>query len=109
MRVRENFALAADYQPSLKETTLFFQTIQSKLHFACTVHTAAELIYQRADVRQPHMGLSSYKCEDMRKSDVMVAKNYLNQDEVSELNRVVNMCLDFVEDQARRSPTGVSV
>lgn len=87
---------------SVKETTLFFQTIQNKLHFACTGHTAAELIHQRADANQPHMGLSSYKGEEVRKSDVTVAKNYLNQDEVSELNRVVNMWLDFAEDQARR-------
>ncbi|MCH6194494.1 virulence RhuM family protein [Serratia sp. X10] len=102
LRVREIFALAADYQPSLKETTLFFQTIQNKLHFACTGHTDAELIHQRADANQPHMGLSNYKGEEVRKSDVTVAKNYLNQDEVSELNRVVNMWLDFAEDQARR-------
>jgi hypothetical protein len=102
LRVREIFALAADYQPSLKETTLFFQTIQNKLHFACTDYTAAELIHQRADANQPHMGWSNYKGEEVRKSDVTVAKNYLNQDEVSELNRVVNMWLDFAEDQARR-------
>lgn len=102
LRVREIFALAADYQPSLKETTLFFQTIQNKLHFACTGLTAAELIHQRADARQPNMGLTSYKGEEVRKSDVTVAKNYLNQNEVSELNRVVNMWLDFAEDQARR-------
>jgi hypothetical protein len=102
LRVREIFALAADYQPSLKETTQFFQTIQNKLHFACTGHTAAELIHQRADASQPHMGLTSYKGEEVRKSDVTTAKNYLSQDEVSELNRVVNMWLDFAEDQARR-------
>ncbi|RNW16931.1 hydroxyacid dehydrogenase [Citrobacter werkmanii] len=102
LRVREIFALAADYQPSLKETTQFFQTIQNKLHFACTGHTAAELIHQRADASLPHMGLTSYKGEEVRKGDVTVAKNYLTQDEVSELNRVVNMWLDFAEDQARR-------
>ena len=102
LRVREIFALAADYQPSLKETTQFFQTIQNKLHFACTGHTAAELIHNRADASQPHMGLTSYKGEDVRKGDVTIAKNYLSQDEVSELNRVVNMWLDFAEDQARR-------
>ncbi|WP_375602256.1 virulence RhuM family protein [Enterobacter hormaechei] len=102
LRVREIFALAADYQPSLKETTQFFQTIQNKLHFACTGHTAAELIHQRADATQPHMGLTSYKGEEVRKSDVTTAKNYLSQDEVSELNRVVNMWLDFAEDQAKR-------
>ena len=102
LRVREIFALAADYQPSLKETTQFFQTIQNKLHFACTGHTAAELIHQRADATQPHMGLTSDKGEEVRKSDVTTAKNYLSQDEVSELNRVVNMWLDFAEDQAKR-------
>ncbi|HGK4779534.1 TPA: virulence RhuM family protein [Enterobacter cloacae] len=102
LRVREIFALAADYQPSLKETTQFFQTIQNKLHFACTGLTAAELIHQRADATQPYMGLTSYKGEEVRKSDVTTAKNYLYQDEVSELNRVVNMWLDFAEDQAKR-------
>lgn len=102
LRVREIFALAADYQPSLKETTQFFQTIQNKLHFACTGLTAAELIHQRADATQPYMGLTSYKGEEVRKSDVTTAKNYLSQDEVSELNRVVNMWLDFAEDQAKR-------
>ncbi|MEB0772598.1 virulence RhuM family protein [Citrobacter portucalensis] len=102
LRVREIFALAADYQPSLKETTQFFQTIQNKLHFACTGHTAAELIHLRVDASLPHMGLTSYKGEEVRKGDVTVAKNYLTQDEVSELNRVVNMWLDFAEDQARR-------
>ncbi|ORJ52267.1 hydroxyacid dehydrogenase [Kluyvera intermedia] len=102
LRVREIFALAADYQPSLKETTLFFQTIQNKLHFACTGRTAAELINQRADASKPHMGLTSYKSEEVRKSDVTVAKNYLNPEEIGELNRVVNMWLDFAEDQARR-------
>ncbi len=61
LRVREIFALAADYQPSLKETTQFFQVIQNKLHYACTGHTAAELIHLRADASKPHMGLTSYK------------------------------------------------
>lgn len=102
LRVREIFALAADYQPSLKETTQFFQTIQNKLHFACTGYTAAELIHLRANASQPHMGLTRFKGEEVRRSDVTVAKNYLVQDEVSELNRVVTMWLDFAEDQARR-------
>lgn len=102
LRVREIFALAADYQPSLKETTQFFQTIQNKLHFACTGYTAADLIHHRADASQPNMGLTRYKGEDVRKSDVTTAKNYLSQDEVSELNRIVTMWLDFAEDQAKR-------
>ena len=98
LRVREIFALAADYQPSLKETTLFFQTIQNKLHFACTGYTAAELINQRSDASKPHMGLTSYKSEEVRKSDVTVAKNYLNPEEIGELNRVVNMWQVFLHD-----------
>ncbi|MFX0565334.1 virulence RhuM family protein [Kosakonia cowanii] len=102
LRVREIFALAADYQPTLKETTQFFQTIQNKLHFACTGHTAAELIYQRADANKPNMGLTSYKGDEVRKCDVTVAKNFLSQHEVGELNRIVNMWLDFAEDHARR-------
>ena len=102
LRMREIFALAADYQPTLKETTLFFQTIQNKLHFACTGRTAAELIHQRADASQPHMGFTSYKGNEVRKGDVTVAKNYLTQKEVSELNRVANMWLDYAEDQALR-------
>lgn len=102
LRVREIFALAADYQPSLKETTQFFQTIQNKLHFACTGKTAAELIHNRADARLPLMGLTSFKGDDVRKVDVTVAKNYLTQHEIDELNRVVSMWLDFAEDQAKR-------
>ena len=102
LRVREIFALAADYQPSFQDTTQFFQIIQNKLHFACTGHTAAELIHARADASQPHMGLTSYKGQEVRKADVTVAKNYLNSAEVDELNRVVSMWLDFAEDQARR-------
>lgn len=72
--MKEILALAADYQPSLKETTQFFQTIQNKLHFACTGHTAAVLIHQRADVTQSHMGLTSYKGEEVRKSDINTVK-----------------------------------
>ncbi|WP_219909587.1 virulence RhuM family protein [Chromobacterium haemolyticum] len=102
LRVREIFALAADYQPSFQDTTQFFQIIQNKLHFACTGLTAAELIHQRADASQPHMGLTQFKGHEVRKADVTVAKNYLNQQEIDELNRVVSMWLDFAEDQARR-------
>jgi hypothetical protein len=102
LRVREIFALAADYQPSLKETTQFFQIIQNKLHFACTGQTAAELIHQRVDASLPHMGLTHFKGDEVRKADVTIAKNYLKQSEIDELNRVVSMWLDFAEDQAKR-------
>jgi len=102
LRVREIFALAGDYDPVRPETTVFFQTIQNKLHFAATGKTAPELIAERADQAQPNMGLTSWKGEVVRKADVTVAKNYLNQDEITELNRIVTMWLDFAEDQARR-------
>ena len=102
LRVREILALAADYSPSDADTQLFFQTIQNKLHFAATGLTARELIAARADATQPNMGLTSWKSGAVRKSDVFVAKHYLNSDEIQELNRIVVMFLDFAEDQARR-------
>ncbi|MDK2779244.1 MAG: virulence RhuM family protein [Pseudomonadota bacterium] len=102
LRVREIFALAADYEPSLKETTQFFQIIQNKLHYACSGHTAAELIYERADADKPNMGLTSSKGAEVRKGDVTTAKNYLSETEIKELNRIVIMWLDFAEDQAER-------
>jgi hypothetical protein len=102
LRVRELFALAGDYQPGTKATTGFFQTIQNKLHFAATGQTAPELIAGRVDHTKPNMGLATWKGDVVRKADVTVAKNYLNQDEISELNRIVTMWLDFAEDQARR-------
>ncbi|AUR33146.1 hydroxyacid dehydrogenase [Morganella morganii] len=102
LRIKEIFTLAADYEPSNKETTRFFQTIQNKLHFACTGMTAAELIASRADANQPDMGLTNYKAGEVRKTDVTIAKNYLRENELKELNRIVNMWLDFAEDQALR-------
>ncbi len=84
LRVREIFALAADYQPSLKETTQFFKP--SRINCILPVPgIPLELIHKRADASQPHMGLTSYKGEEVRKGDVTVAKNYLTCDEVSEL------------------------
>jgi len=102
LRVREIFALAADYESATDETATFFKIMQNKLHFAATGLTAAELITQRADHGQPNMGLTSWKGNRVVKADVRIAKNYLNADEISELNRIVVMWLDFAEDQARR-------
>lgn len=102
LRVREIFALAADYAPTLAETTRFFSVIQNKLHFAATGMTAAELIASRADHAKPNMGLNTWQKDEVRKTDVMIAKNYLAENEVSELNRIVTMWLDFAEDQATR-------
>lgn len=102
LRVREIFALAGDYQAAATETRLFFQKIQNKLHFAVTGKTAAELVHQRADHSRPHMGLTSFKGKRVTKADTKTAKNYLSEEEVSELNRIVVMWLDFAEDQAKR-------
>jgi hypothetical protein len=102
LRVREILALAADYEPTEPETQVFFQTIQNKLHFAATGKTAAELIAERADSSQPNMGLMAWRTGVVRKGDVTIAKNYLREDEIEELNRIVVMFLDFAEDQARR-------
>ncbi len=102
LQVRNILALAADYSPSDEETQRFFQAVQNKLHYAATGKTAPELIFERADHSKPNMNLTSWKGEVVRKSDVAVAKNYLHEDEITELNRIVTMFLDFAEDQARR-------
>ena len=102
LRVREILALAADYEATEPETQVFFQTIQNKLHFAATGKTAAELIAERADAAQPNMGPKAWHGGVVRKGDVTIAKNYLREDEIEELNRIVVMFLDFAEDQARR-------
>lgn len=102
LRVREIFTLAGDYDPRNRLTTEFFQTIQNRLHFAATGMTAPELIASRADESKPNMGLTSWKGDVVRKADVTIAKNYLSQEEIGELNRIVTMWLDFAEDQARR-------
>lgn len=102
LKVRDIFALAADYRPEATETHEFFQIIQNKLHWAATGKTAPQLIAERADATQPNMGLTSWKSAKVRKADVTVAKNYLRADEIGELNRIVGMYLDYAEDQARR-------
>ena len=102
LRVREIFAMAADYAPTLPETTTFFRIIQNKLHYAVSGQTAAEIIRRRADHTQPNMGLTSTRKGQVQKADVGVAKNYLIDREVTELNRIVTMWLDFAEDQATR-------
>jgi len=100
LRVKDIFILAADYNPSNKDTTIFFQTMQNKLHFASTGMTAAELIDQRVNLEHPNMGLTTFKGDEVRKTDVTIAKNYLQEDEIKALNRIVTMWLDFAEDQA---------
>ena len=100
LRVTDIFTLAADYRPNNKQTTRFFQTMQNKLHYASTGLTAAELIAQRVDASKPNAGLTTFKGDELRKTDVTVGKNYLQEDEIKSLNRIVTMWLDFAEDQA---------
>ncbi|MDR1007534.1 MAG: virulence RhuM family protein [Campylobacteraceae bacterium] len=95
-----------DYDKDAEITHEFYAVVQNKLHFAVHGHTAAELIYSRADAKKPKMGLMSWESEKrggkILQSDTLIAKNYLNKQEISELNRVVNMYLDYAENQAKR-------
>lgn len=102
LRVRDILALAADYTPNAEETHRIFQIIQNKLHHAVTGMTAPELIAARAHAAQPNMGLTTWSGANVRKHDVTIAKNYLREGEITELNRIVVMFLDFAEDQAQR-------
>jgi hypothetical protein len=102
LRVRDILALAADYQPKHEETTRVFKVVQSKLQFAVTGLTPAELISRRANADIPNMGLTAWKGDRVKRTDVTVAKNYLLEPEITELNRIVTMFLDFAEDQASR-------
>lgn len=105
-KVRDLFAeTSSDYDGTSETARRFFQTIQNKMLFAVTGHTAAELIVSRADPAKPNMALTSWSGDRVRKKDITVSKNYLVQDEISELNRVVTMFLDFAEDRARRRQT----
>ncbi len=100
-KIRDIYKLAADYDPKAEETLEFFSIVQNKLHFAISGKTAAELIAERADAAQLNMGLTSWKGAKVRRGDVTIAKNYLNTDEIESLNRIVNMYLDYAEDQAK--------
>ncbi len=94
-----------DYDPKADITLLFYKTVQNKLHWAITGHTAAEIISGRADASKPNMGLTTWKnapAGKILKSDVNVAKNYLQLNEIDELNRIVGMYLDYAENQAKR-------
>lgn len=102
LRVREVFTLAADYQPSLPETTRFFQIMQNKLHYAVTGLTAPEIVARRIHHSLPNAGLTTWVGDEVRKRDVTIAKNYLREGEIRELNRIITMWLDFAEDQAER-------
>lgn len=105
-KITDIYSTAIDYDPKAKISQDFFATVQNKLEFAITHHTASEIIKLRANSKLPHMGLTSWKNEKkggkILKSDVSIAKNYLNKNEISELNILVNMLLDYAELQAKK-------
>jgi hypothetical protein len=101
-KITDIYSLSVDYDPNAEITQAFFATVQNKLHWAIHGHTGAELISERADAEKPNMGLTSWKGGKVRKGDVVVAKNYLNEDEMRGLNRIVTMYLDYAEDQAEQ-------
>ena len=101
-KIRDLYALSVDYDPHTAGTKEFFQIVQNKLHWAVTGRTAAEIIAERADAGKPNMGLTTWKGAKVRRADVTVAKNYLKEDEIRQLNRIVTMYLDYAEEQAER-------
>jgi len=96
-KVRDLFALSSDYQAREKDTALFFAEVQNKLLYATTGYTAAELVLKRSDPEQPNMALTSWAGSRVRKQDVIIAKNYLSNDEIDTLNRLVVIFLEQAE------------
>ena len=101
-KITEIYATSVDYDPTLETSITFFKTVQNKLHWAITGQTAAELIKDRVDSSLHHMGLTNYRGEKVRKQDVIIAKNYLDEKELSALNNLVEQYLVFAEGQAMR-------
>jgi len=104
-KITDIYALSYDYDPRSRETIQFFRTVQNKLHYAIHGHTAAEIIVERANAEKQHMGLTSWANAPggkIRKSDVSVAKNYLDETELRSLERIVTAYLEFAEFQAQR-------
>ena len=101
-KVKEIFALSVDYDSQSQAAQMFFKSVQNKLEYAATGHTAPEIIAARADATKDNMGLMSFKGAKVRKTDVTVAKNYMTHEEISTLNLIVNMYLDYAELQAKQ-------
>jgi len=99
-KVLDIYATSIDYDPEVEASQLFFKTVQNKMHWAAHGQTAAEVVHRRADALQPNMGLTSWAGDRPRKTDVNVAKNYLNAEEIDILNRIVTAYLEFAELQA---------
>ena len=104
-KITDLYATAVDYDRTAQSTRRFFATVQNKMHYAVHGHTAAEVIVERADANRPHMGLTTWKDAPdgkVRESDVVVAKNYLTEFEMGQLNRMVTAYLDYAENMAAR-------
>lgn len=104
-KVTDIYATAIDYDKDAAATKRFYATVQNKMHYAIHGHTAAELIVERADSTKEHMGLTTWQDAPngkIKKSDVIIAKNYLSEDELNQLNRMVSAYLDFAENMANR-------
>ena len=103
-KVLDIYSTSIDYAGKASSSKLFFQTVQNKMHWAAHRHTAAEIVASRVDASKPHMGLTTWQHAPkgaLRKSDVSIAKNYLQAEELESLNRIVNAYLEFAELQAR--------
>ena len=100
-KILEIYALSIDYDPRTEATQRFFKTVQNKMHFSAHGHTAAEVIFQRADAEKDFMGLTTWRGAMPNKHEAEIAKNYLTEEEVDMLNRIVNLYLDFAELQAK--------
>lgn len=100
-KILEIYALSIDYDPHTEATMQFFKTIQNKMHFSVHGHTAAEIIYERANAEKDFMGLTSWTGALPKRTDAEIAKNYLSSDELDTLNRIVSLYLDFAELQAK--------
>lgn len=101
-QILDIYATSTDYNPNAEETKLFFKVVQNKMHFAAHGHTAAEVIYLRADSTKDNMGLTVFKGKHPKKDEVTVAKNYLDEKELNILNRITSAYLEFAELQAIR-------
>ncbi len=99
-KVLEIYATSIDYDPSAESSIEFFKQVQNKMHWAAHKHTAAEIIYQRADAEKDNMGLASWQGPEIKRKDVEIAKNYLNEKEIDALNKIVAAYLDIAEVQA---------
>lgn len=101
-KITDIYATSIDYDPTLDVSIDFFKTVQNKMHWAITGQTAAEIIHSRADAEKPNMGLTNYRGAKVRKQDVAIAKNYLNEEELAALNNLVEQYLVFAQGQAMR-------